>query len=240
MEPMTCLSQNPLIHPAAKRKITPADVNVLIACEESQSECAAFLAAGCNVFSADLQACSGHFPSRHFVGDVRELFVPGSLVTLQSGAQLICPKWHLIIAHPPCTYLSKAAGNILFRGHKTDEHRFALGLQAADFFMQMYNAPAHFVCVENPIPFRIFNLPRPSCAVNPSDFGAPWLKKTLYWLHDLPPLMSTIIHPSPRSYVRCTRGGKKRSKSFDVISNAMVIQWLPVILDYYNAHPSEL
>lgn len=204
-------------------------INVLIACEESQSECTEFLNAGCNAWSCDLQECSGHYPNRHIVGDVRELFIDGSIVTTQTGRQFVVPKWDLIIAHPPCTYLSKAAGNLLYAGHSLNEARYKLGLQAADFFREMLNAPAIYVAVENPVPFRIFKLPPPSCAINPSDFGSPWLKKTLYWLKNLPPLMATYTHPRPKSYVKNTSGGKKRSKSFDCVSRAMVEQWLPII-----------
>lgn len=206
-------------------------INVLIACEESQVECSAFLGAGCNAYSCDLQECSGCFPSRHIIGDVRSLFVPGSFAITQDGFPFCVPEWDLIIAHPPCTYLSKAAGNILFKDHKIDEDRYKLGLDAARFFMEMYNAPAKYVAVENPIPFKIFNLPPPDCAINPSDFGAPWLKKTLYWLRNLPPLMSEKLHPTPRSFVFSTRGGKRRSKSFPEVAAAMVHQWLPIILN---------
>lgn len=204
-------------------------INVLIACEESQSECTAFLNAGCNAWSCDLQECSGNYPGRHIVGDVRRLFIPGDIVTTQTGKHLIVPKWDLIIAHPPCTYLSKVAAPLLFSDGSLNETRYKLGLQAADFFREMLNAPAKYVAVENPVPFKIFKLPPPSCAINPSDFGAPWLKKTLYWLKNLPPLMATYTHPRPRSYHDCVKGSKKRSKSFDCVSMAMVEQWLPII-----------
>lgn len=208
-------------------------LNILIACEESQTECSAFLARGCNCYSCDLQPCSGKYPERHIIGDVRSLFAPNSIVHSESGEQIIVPKWHMIIAHPPCTFLSRAASAFLYRGGHIDKERFAKGLEAAHFFHEMLNAPAHFVAVENPVPFRVFNLPPPSCAVNPSDFGEPWLKKTLYWLRNLPPLMSTIIHPTPRSFVYYTRGGKKRSKSFPCIAEAMAEQWLPIVYDYF-------
>lgn len=207
-------------------------LNVLIACEESQTELTAFLNAGCNAYSCDLQRCSGPFPSRHILGDALKAIIPGSFVMLQDGFPFCTPKWDLIIAHPPCTYLSKEAGNLLFKGHTLNTQRYEKGLEAREFFMQLYNAPARFVAVENPIPFRIFNLPPPSCAVDPYDFGAPWRKKTLFWLRNLPPLMSTIIHPTPRSYVYSTKGSKKRSKSFDVIANAMAAQWVPVVLSF--------
>lgn len=213
-------------------------LNVLIACEESQTECSTFLAAGCNAYSCDLQECSGHFPSRHIVGDVRSLFLPGSFVKTQDGLPLCVPKWNLIIAHPPCTYLTRAAGALLYRGHQIDEERFIKGQEAAQFFMQLLNAPARFVAVENPVPFKIFNLPPPSCAIDPYDFGSPWSKRTLLWLRNLPPLFRTLENPSRRSWVYCTRGGKKRSKSFPVIAQAMADQWLPFILQTLNINPN--
>lgn len=206
-------------------------LNVLIACEESQTECEAFLAAGCNAYSCDLQQCTGRFPSRHIVGDVRSLFFPGSFVVTQDGLPLCVPAWDLIIAHPPCTYLTRAAGAFLYRGHQLDNTRYNLGIEAAQFFMEMLNAPAKYVAVENPTPFKIFKLPKPSCVINPYDFGEPWSKKTLLWLRNLPPLLCTIEAPVRRSYVHCTKGSKKRSKSFRSIAQAMVNQWIPFILN---------
>lgn len=206
-------------------------INVLIACEESQSECSAFLRHGCNAYSCDLQPCSGNYPGRHIVGDVRSLFVPGSIAHTSDGMPFEVPRWHLIIAHPPCTYLTKAGGAFLYRGHALNQDRYAKGVEAADFFRQMLNAPAPYVAVENPVPFKVFGLPRPSCSFNPFDFGAPWSKKTLLWLKNLPPLMCTVESPKRRSWVYSTRGGKKRSKSFDVVSEAMASQWIPFILN---------
>ena len=205
-------------------------LNVLIACEESQTECSAFLHAGCNAYSCDLQPCSGDFPSRHIVGDVRSLFVPGSFTTTSDGMPLCVPSWDLIIAHPPCTYLSKAGGAFLYKGGQLDRDRYALGLSAAQFFREMLEAPARYVAVENPVPFKVFKLPQPSCSINPYDFGAPWSKKTLLWLKNLPPLMCGLMAPHYKSWVYSTRGGKRRSKSFPVIADAMVSQWLPIIL----------
>lgn len=205
-------------------------LNVLIACEESQTECTAFLTHGCNAYSCDLQPCSGNFPGRHIVGDVRSMFVPGSFVETADGMPLCVPKWDLIIAHPPCTYLSKAGAAFLYRGGQIDQQRYELGLKGAQFFFEMLNAPARYVAVENPVPFKVFGLPAPSCSVNPYDFGAPWSKQTLLWLRNLPPLMSSLMIPHYRSWVYCTRGGKKRSKSFPGIAEAMATQWVPFIL----------
>lgn len=222
--------------PLKSAKFTPPQAEevrslafVLIACEESQAECTVFRAAGAVAFSCDIQDCSGGHPEWHFKGDVRNLFqVPNYFIT-QAGERVYIPRWDLVIAHPPCTYLSRAAGAFLYRGRHLNWERFRLGLLARRFFMEMYNAPAPFVCVENPVPFTIFKLPKPTCAVNPSDFGAPWLKKTLYWCRGLPPLILGVQHPCPRSFVHYTRGSVNRSKSFKVIAEAMAAQWLPLV-----------
>lgn len=209
-------------------------INVLIACEESQSECSAFLRHGCNAYSCDLQPCSGRYPGRHIVGDVRSMFVPGSIVHTSDGMPLAIPKWHLIIAHPPCTYLTKAASHLLFAGHQLNAERYKLGVDAAQFFFEMLNAPAPYVAVENPVPCKIFGLPRSSFAFDPCDFGAPWRKRTWLWLRNLPPLIASIESAKKKSWVRCTRGGKKRSKSFDCVSESMAAQWVPFILQDMN------
>lgn len=209
-------------------------INVLIACEESQVECKTFLNAGCNAYSCDLQKCSGGLPSRHIVGDVRLLFVPGSFASTQDGFPLCVPEWDLIIAHPPCTYLSKVGAPSLFPNRCLDSERFSLGQQAASFFLEMLNAPAQFVAVENPVPCKIFGLPAPSCSINPYDFGEPWSKRTLYWLRNLPPLMCGLENPSRQSWTAVKRGSKARSKSFVSIAEAMASQWIPIILSTHN------
>lgn len=207
-------------------------IKVLIACEESQVECIAFRKAGCLAFSCDLQPCSGHHPEWHVQGDVLPLFQPPCTFKTTDGRKHTIDSWDLVISHPPCTYLSRAGATLLFPNFILDTNRYKKGLEAVDFFYKCMEADAHFVCVENPVPMKIFGLPRPTCYIQPSFFGAPWLKKTLYWLKGLPPLMPTIIHPNPRSWVHCTRGGKKRSKSFPQVAEQMVRQWLPIIKEF--------
>lgn len=204
-------------------------INVLIACEESQAEVKEFRLAGCLAFSCDLQKCSGGHPEWHVNGDCLKLFHTPCVFKTEDGRKHRVSRWDLVISHPPCTYLAKVAGPSLFPKHTLNQERYRLGLQAKDFFMACLNVDAQFVCVENPVPFRIFELPRPSCYVQPSHFGAPWQKKTLYWLKNLPPLMPTIFHPNPKCYVSLVGDRKKRSKSFPEIAKQMAEQWLPVI-----------
>lgn len=200
------------------------DINILIACEESQVECMAFRERGFNAYSCDLQECSGGHPGWHIVGDVRSLFQTPCAFVTQQGTMRSVDKWHLIIAHPPCTYLSKVSASNSIGGIMNDPDRLRLGYRARRFFYECLNAPAPFVAIENPVPLRVFDLPRPTTRVDPFEFGEPWSKCTCLWLRNLPPLFPTIYASRWRSWVYSTRGGKKRSKSFRGIAAAMADQ----------------
>lgn len=199
-------------------------LTVLLACEESQSELAAFRSLGHDAYSCDLQACSGLFPEFHFQCDVREI------INLK--------KWDLIIAHPPCTYLSKAGATSLFRSGTIDYDRYKKLLAARDFFYFFYNLDfVPYVAIENPVPFKIANLPPISQIINPYNFGSPYMKRTCLWLKNLPPLMFSAECTSRKSFVYSRSGSKARSKSFDEISCAMADQWSNFILtDYARAN----
>lgn len=197
-------------------------LKVLIACEESQSECIAFRNVGCEAYSCDLQPASGSHPEWHIQCDVRDL---------------LCERWDLVVAHPPCTYLSKAGACNLFHpgGIVKDERRFALMKQAADFFGLFLSLDCP-VAIENPVPIKAAGLPPYSQIINPFMFGEPWYKTTCLWLRKLPPLMAThLVRPlgrwvfdgkNPLGYdLHGHRSAKLRSKSFDGVSRAMADQW---------------
>lgn len=211
-------------------------INVLIACEETQVECRAWLDAGFNTFSCDLQKCSGNLPERHVMGDVLKILKTPATFNTQNGSLHKVEKWHLIIAHPPCTYLSAASNVFLYPNKQLDPGRYKLGMKAASFFMKFYNNQCHFIAIENPRPFRVFRLPPPTTKVNPFEFGHPWSKRTYYWLKNLPPLMATVICTNYKSWVYSTKGSVKRSKSFPNIAKAMVEQWSPIITKYYETN----
>ena len=105
----------------------------------------------------------------------------------------------MLIAHPPCTYLSKAgscryydkSGNII-------QERFEKGLAAREFFMTLLNCDIPKICVENPVPMAMFGLPHHSQIIQPYWFGHPYSKRTLLWLKGLPPLFATLIEPEYR------------------------------------------
>lgn len=130
-------------------------MKVLIACEESQTVCKAFQTKGHEAYSADIQDCSGGHPEWHIKGDVLPIINGNAdFVTMDGTAHRIDGKWDLLIAHPPCTYLT----NVATRHYSLKctpaekvidrmEHRE----EAIVFFMQCMLADAPRIAVENPV-----------------------------------------------------------------------------------------
>lgn len=115
-------------------------MKVLVACEESQRVCTAFRERGHEAYSCDIQEPSGGHPEWHIQGDALVLLNGGGITTLDGVTHQI-DKWDLIIAHPPCTYLSNAGACRLYpkRG-VIDENRYEQGMNAKQFFMRFLNA----------------------------------------------------------------------------------------------------
>jgi hypothetical protein len=225
-------------------------MNVLIACEESQRVCISFREKGHNAFSCDLQPCSGGHPEWHIVGDVLKI-INGSknmrtsdrFIETEDGSHYSFPeRWDLIIAHPPCTYLSNAGARWLYAGGELNTERYRKGLDGKEFFMAMLNADCPRIAVENPIPSSIYGLPEYSQIIQPYYFGEPWSKKTCLWLKGLDILQPTDIVTDHKPY--CSSGSysgthdpkykgasrkggsaKSRSKTFWCIARAMADQW---------------
>ena len=200
---------------------------ILIACEESQTICKAFRDKGFEAYSCDIQECSGGHPEWHIQCDILE--------HLEKDNQ-----YDLLIAHPPCTFLSRAGARWLYQGGKINQQRYNQGLEALSFFKKMLNADIPRICVENPTPLKIFNLPKYSQVVQPFEYGHPYSKRTLLWLKNLPKLIPTEIVSDYTPYLPSNTGGKKRgqkwsrgisknskesSKTFFGIASAMVNQW---------------
>lgn len=203
-------------------------MKVLVCCEESQVVTSAFRSLGHDAFSCDLLPTSGPFPEFHFQCDCREFFPFDS--------------FDLVISHPPCTFLSNAGARWLYRGGQLDLSRYEFGLAACSFFNLFFQSQSRYLCIENPLPSRIFHLPVPSQIVQPYEFGDPWSKRTLLWLRDLPLLQPTDVlsdylpYCSSGSYTRShdsrykgfSRSGgaaRVRSRSFPGIAAAMAAQW---------------
>lgn len=217
---------------------------VLVACEESQEVCKAFRALGAVAFSCDLQPCSGGHSEWHILDDAFH-WLDGGRFTTMDGKEHFVPAWDLLIAHPPCTYLSNAGARHLYKGHCLNDARYQKGLLAAQDFFGFYVAPVSHVCVENPVPSLVFDLPRYSQIIQPWQFGHPFTKRTCLWLRNLPDLVPTqVVQPTStfcpsgsysRSHEERYRGvftkdrAKNRSKTFSGIAAAMASQWLPLL-----------
>lgn len=225
----------------------------MIACEESQEVCKAFRALGHEAYSCDLQDCSGGHPEWHIKRDVLSILnphiisIPGKLTgicffTMDREKHLFRGGWDLIIAHPPCTYLSNAGARWLYAGGKLNEERYEKGLDGKAFFMKFLQADCPRIAVENPIPSSVYEMPPCTQIIQPYEYGEPWSKKTCLWLKGLPPLQPTDIvdehkpYCSSGSYSRghdpkykgaSRRGGsaKSRSKTFPGVAKAMAEQW---------------
>lgn len=228
-------------------------MNVLIACEESQTVCKAFRAKGHNAFSCDIIDPSGDRPEWHIKGDVLQILNPRKcgifngeeihgiiFSTMDNERHFIENKWDLIIAHPPCTYLSNAGARHLWKDHVLNVERYEKGLEAKAFFMQFLNADCEHIAVENPIPSKVYELPKYTQIIQPYEHGHPFTKRTCLWLKGLPKLQPTdIVEPTATfcpsgSYSKkhndkhrgifTTDRARQRSKTFEGIAAAMAEQ----------------
>lgn len=218
-------------------------MKVLVACEESQEVCKAFRDKGHNAFSCDILSCSGGHPEWHICGDVLPLLNGNCVFRTMDGVKhRIDGKWDLLIAHPPCTYLSNAGARWLHAGGELNTERYRKGLGGKKFFMAMLNADCQRIAVENPIPSSIYDLPQYTQIIQPYQFGEPWSKKTCLWIKGLEPLQPTNIVEDYKPYCpsgsysgthkpkykgASRKGGsaKSRSKTFPGIAKAMAEQW---------------
>ena len=217
-------------------------MNVLIACEESQRVCQAFRDKGHRAFSCDIQECSGGHPEWHIQDDCLPLLNGKCTFTTKDGSlHKIDDAWDLIIAHPPCTYMSKAGARWLYpKAGQIDEKRLKATLKAKAFFFKFINADCKKIVVENPVPLKIVGLPQPTQKIQPYQFGEPYSKATCLWIKGLNPLVPTKILSEYKPFLPSNTGGAKRgqshskgfvhnakdaSKTFIGIAKAMAEQW---------------
>ena len=204
-------------------------MKILVACEESQRVCIAFRERGHEAYSCDIQDCSGGHPEWHIKGDV----IP-----------LLNEKWDLIIAHPPCTYLT-VTGNRWFNEEKYGDNarlRKIYREEAVEFFMRIANANCDKIAIENPVGVISTIWRKPDQIIQPYMFGEPFEKKTCLWLKGLSKLQPTnIITPPKRVQYQSGKTmpewyaklwslpseerAKERSKTFNGIAKAMAKQW---------------
>lgn len=227
-------------------------MRVLVACEESQEVCKAFRAKGHEAYSCDLQECSGGYPEWHIQDDVVSLLDGNcTFKTADTHTHTHTGRWDLIIAHPPCTYLTNGGAVRMFRREfreyspygkfqMVNTERLKQGILARDFFMRCLNADCDKIAIENPTPMSIYMLPKASQVIQPFEFGDPYSKRTCLWLRGLPSLMPTdlLANYSPfinggggrlerPNYkgVKFAEGSRARSKTFPGIAKAMAEQW---------------
>lgn len=227
-------------------------MKVLVACEESQAVCKAFREKGHEAYSCDIQDCSGGHPEWHIKTDVRLILNPHRTIGqcdelcyeisfhTQDGKSHNVDKWDLIIAHPPCTYMSNAGACRMYpRKGQIDADRLKKGMAAKEFFMMFYKADCDRICIENPLPLKVIGLPKESQTIQPYMFGEPYSKRTLLWLKGLPNLIPTDVCESWKPYLPSgtsrnagtdynkgtASGSKNRSKTFPGVAKAMAEQW---------------
>jgi hypothetical protein len=229
-------------------------MKILVACEESQAVCKAFREKGHEAYSCDIQECSGGHPEWHIKGDVLPLLNGKqdknksenvwSLFRTQDGKLHELPnKWDLIIAHPPCQFLTNT-GNPYLNVEKWGEKAIQRAKdreKAFEFFMQFANADCEKICIENPIGYPNTHYRKPNQIIQPWMFGHPFTKGTCLWLKGLETLTPTVTEKPQdcKSYAWETmideRGKtiswnselsrKLRSKTFEGIAKAMADQW---------------
>ena len=153
-------------------------MKVLVACEESQAVTKELRRLGHEAYSCDILPCSGGHPEWHLQLDAIEL---------------LKMKWDMIIAFPPCTYLSNAGARHLYKGGQLNEERYKKGLEAKEFFMQFVNADCDRIVIENPGGIMSTLYRKPDFTYNPYDFeGETECKKTCIWtIGDIKPLTPT-------------------------------------------------
>lgn len=180
-------------------------MKILIGCERSGVVRRAFTEKGHNVVSCDLQA-SEDSSNRHIQCDVLDL--------------LWSENWDMLIAFPPCRFLSYAGARWWRRSGWADQQQKALLL-----FQLLLDAPVEKICVENPRGLASKLIRKPDDHLDPCEFGERYTKKTYLWLKNLPPLMRTFLQTSEGSWTQKARGFD-RARTFEGVARAMAEQYV--------------
>lgn len=222
-------------------------MKVLVACEESQRVCTAFREKGHEAYSCDIQECSGGHPEWHIRGDALEA-LKGGIILTDDWVMHDIGKWDMLIAHPPCTYLSAVTTRHLSLRVTPPEKvvsRMWNLAEAAVFFMNFALADIPKIAIENPKGYMARLWRKPDQMIHPyyfaeSEEDESYEKKgTCLWLKGLPPLQRTshLPEPKPKSFSPhtgkayyfeesvTTDRAKNRSKTFPAVARAMAEQW---------------
>lgn len=198
------------------------NMNILVACEESQAVTKEFRRLGHEAYSCDIIPCSGGHPEWHIMQDVLPLLNPSMIPIFDGSVKIkgiefstcdgkehfISNKWDMIIAFPPCTHLAVSGARHFEKKREDGRQR-----EGIEFFCQFLNADCDRIAIENPVGIiggdyitkhfldlaEKYGLPRkPSQIVQPYEYGHPNKKTTCLWLKGLPNLVPTeIINPEP-------------------------------------------
>lgn len=220
-------------------------MKILIACEESQAITLAFRKLGLEAYSCDLLPCSGGHPQWHYQDDVFNVIAKEN--------------WDMMIAHPPCTYLTSSGVQWLShpedkdlpfeerRPHPKYPNRRKDMLDSVEFVKALYNCKIPMVAIENPIGLLSTRWRKPDQIIQPYMFGDEATKSSCLWLKNLPQLTPTNI-VSKGEFVTFSSGKKMtkwyadakvssdkerrllRSKTFQGIADAIAKQWSDVLL----------
>ncbi len=204
-------------------------MKVLVACECSGIVANAFRERGHEAYSCDISPCERDEWQKYHIKD-------DAIKHIDDG-------WDLLIAHPPCQYISKAGARLMYpTAGNICRDRLKKALAAVGFFMRFLNADVPRVAVENPTPLKIAGLPPPDCVVQPYEHGHPYSKRTLFWLRNLPAITPTELIEDYTPWIPSNTGGAKRgqrhclgtarnsgdgsrARTFSGIANAMAMQW---------------
>lgn len=232
-------------------------MNICIACEESQRVCKAFRERGHEAYSCDIEEPSGGHPEWHIKNTVKAIMNPqyyydwnmehsyGIHFVTMDGKEHDLKSWDMIVAFPPCTYLTNAAVSrhtLKVCALQDINNRTLRRIESMSFFMEIAMANCKKIAIENPVGVMNTAYRKPDQIIEPYQFGEPYKKRTCLWLKDLPPLKPTkIVEPigswvcgNAEQWKREAVNGdvvgkekdpKHRSKTFEGIAQAMAEQW---------------
>ena len=227
-------------------------MKVLIACECSQTVCKEFRKLGHEAYSCDIEPCYGGHPEWHIFWDCLEIIEGGITFETEDGiSHSLEGAWDMLIAHPPCTYLSNAATSRHSLKSSTLEEindRTKKRIEAQEFFMKFANANCEKIAIENPVGVMSTVYRKPDQIIEPYQFADSVndtenyiTKRTCLWLKGLKPLQGNTFskpdntkiygrHPSGKTKCWSEMQWQKsrsivRSKTFRGIARAMAEQW---------------
>ena len=228
-------------------------VSVLVACEESQAVTKELRKLGINAYSCDLLECSGGHPEWHFNIDVFEV-INNKGGVLQNGEVIKDLDFQLMIAHPPCTFLSVSGARWMYnKDGSINQERYDNQQEGLEFVRKLMEVDIPRIAIENPVSVISSQIRKPDQIIQPWQFGDKAQKTTCLWLKNLPLLEHTkIVEKGEFIEWICKKTGKTkrqakwymdalkeaktpqqrrtlRSKTFKGIAEAIANQWSAIL-----------